>query len=118
MRGACGAQHHASPNNSGSLAILAAIRRVSSLVSSLAADRRPSLACIPIQRKVSPMQYRGIRYIVRAGIERAQYRAVIYLDGVEIQSNRISGSREGAEADACRMINRWLGQKSANEKQH
>jgi hypothetical protein len=33
-------------NNSGSLATLAAIRRASSLVSSLAADRRPSFSSI------------------------------------------------------------------------
>jgi len=64
------------------------------------------------------MKYRGIRYTIRAGIERWQYRAVIHPDGGEMPSNRISGSREAAEADAWRMITRWLEQKSANEKQH
>jgi len=64
------------------------------------------------------MKYRGIRYTIRAGIERVQYRAVIHPDGVEMLSNRLSGSREDAKADAWRMISRWLEQKSTNEKRY
>ena len=58
------------------------------------------------------MKYRGIRYTIRAGIERGRYRAAIHPNGVEMQSNRIAGSREDAEVYARRMINSWLGAKS------
>jgi len=64
------------------------------------------------------MEYRGIRYTIRVGIQRAQYRTAIHPGGVEVESNKIAGSREDAEVRARRMINRWLEQKSANEKQH
>jgi hypothetical protein len=95
--------------------MLTAIRRASYFGSNLAAAR-PALRVFQFSAKASPMKYRGIRYTIRVGIERAQYRAVVYPAGVETLSNRISGSREDAEADAWRMINKWLGQKSANEK--
>jgi len=68
------------------------------------------LASEQILRK--SMEYRGIRYTIRAGIERGYYRAVIHPDDVEIVSNSISGSREDAELYARRMINRWLQEKS------
>jgi hypothetical protein len=50
------------------------------------------------------MDYRGIRYTIRAGIERGQWCA----EGVEVSGNKIIGTREDAEFDARRMINRWL----------
>jgi hypothetical protein len=46
------------------------------------------------------MEYRGIRYTIRAGIERGQLRVSIHPDGAEITSNRIAGSREDAKAYA------------------
>jgi hypothetical protein len=98
--------------NSGSFAIFAAIRRASSLVSIFAADRRPGLACISISRKINLMEYRGIRYTIRAGIERGQYRACIHPDGDEMLAGQIFLSREDAEAYARHMINRWLTAKS------
>jgi hypothetical protein len=58
------------------------------------------------------MQYRAIRYTLRAGIERGQYRAVIHPDGGELPSKTVFGSREDAEAYARHMINRWLAAKS------
>ena len=58
------------------------------------------------------MEYQGIRYTIRAGIERGQYRAVIHPDGGELPSKTVFGSREDAEVYARRMINRWLAAKS------
>jgi hypothetical protein len=63
------------------------------------------------------MEYRGIRYTIRRGIERRQYRAAIYPDGVEVPTNRVFGSPQDAEAYARRMISRWLAEQSANEKE-
>jgi hypothetical protein len=61
------------------------------------------------------MEYRGIRYTIRAGIERRQYRVVIHPDEVEVAvKNKIFLSREDAEAYARRMINRWLEGKTVN----
>lgn len=61
------------------------------------------------------MKYRGIRYTIRAGIERAQYRVVIHPDEVEVPAYKIFLSREDAGAYARRMINRWLEGKMVNE---
>ena len=64
------------------------------------------------------MEYRGIRYTIRAGIERRQYRVVIHPDEVEVPvKNKIFLSREDAEAYARRTINRWLEGKTVNERQ-
>jgi hypothetical protein len=57
------------------------------------------------------MEYRGIRYTIRVGIARGQYRAVIHPDEVEVPANKIFLSRKDAEAYARRMINRWLERK-------
>jgi hypothetical protein len=58
------------------------------------------------------MQYRGIRYTIRAGIERARYRVCIHPDDDEMSANKIFLSRKDAEAYARHMINRWLAGKS------
>jgi hypothetical protein len=58
------------------------------------------------------MKYRGIRYTIRAGIERAHYHVCIHPDGDEMSANKIFLSREDAEAYAWHMINRWLAAKS------
>jgi hypothetical protein len=63
------------------------------------------------------MEYRGIRYTIRAGIERRQYRVSIHPDEDEITSNRIAGSREEAKVYARRMIDRWLDAKSGKKQQ-
>jgi hypothetical protein len=58
------------------------------------------------------MEYRGIRYTLRAGIERGQWSVVIYPQGVETTGHKVFGTREDAERQAHYMINRWLDPKS------
>lgn len=64
------------------------------------------------QLKIDPMEHRGIRYTIRAGIERGQWLVAIHPDGVESEPIKISGAREHAEAHAHRLINKWLDGKS------
>lgn len=54
------------------------------------------------------MQYKGIRYTVRTGIERDQWVVAIHPGDVEMSGKVITGDREQAEALARSMINRWL----------
>jgi hypothetical protein len=61
------------------------------------------------------MEYRGIRYTIRVGIDRGQYRACIHPDGDEMPARQIFLSREHAEAYARRMIDRWLQGKTVND---
>jgi hypothetical protein len=58
------------------------------------------------------MEYRGIRYTIRAGIERWQYRVAIHPGEIELPAKIIFAKREDAEAYAHQMIKRWLGPKS------
>jgi hypothetical protein len=58
------------------------------------------------------MEYRGIRYTLRAGIERGQWSVVIYPQGVETTGVKVFGTRNYAEDHARRMISRWLESKS------
>jgi hypothetical protein len=53
------------------------------------------------------MEYRGIRYTLRAGVERGQWSVVIYPQGVETTGVKVFGTRNDAEDHARRMINRW-----------
>ena len=47
------------------------------------------------------MEYRGIRYTIRAGIERGQWFVAIHPDeGVEVARNKTLGTREDAELRA------------------
>jgi hypothetical protein len=62
------------------------------------------------------MDYREIRYTIRAGIERGQWFVVIHPEGVEVSSNKIFGSRENAQAHARRMIENWLDTRSRNKQ--
>jgi len=65
------------------------------------------------------MDYRGIRYTLRAGIERGQWSVVIYPQGVETSGVKVLGTRDHAELHARRMIKRWLKSKSQQgEKSH
>ena len=61
------------------------------------------------------MEYRGIRYTIRAGIERGQWFVVIHTEGAEVSANKIFGAREDAEVHAHRMINKWFDAKSGQE---
>jgi hypothetical protein len=54
------------------------------------------------------MDYRGIRYTLRAGIERGQRSVVIYPEGVETSGVRVLGTRNDAQLQARRMIKTWL----------
>ena len=63
---------------------------------------------LQFRAKLNLMEYRGIRYTIRAGIERGQWFVVIHPEGVEMTGNKIISSREDAEFYAHRMINRWL----------
>jgi len=54
------------------------------------------------------MEYRGIRYTVRIGIERERWSVAIHPNGVEIAAKAIIGRREKAELLAHSLINKWL----------
>lgn len=54
------------------------------------------------------MDYKGIRYIVRAGIERDHWIVAIHPGDIEMSGKVITGDRERAEALAHSMINKWL----------
>ena len=54
------------------------------------------------------MEYRGIRYTIRAGIERDQWSVAIHPGDVESGGKVVTGGREQAEAVAHSMINNWL----------
>jgi hypothetical protein len=54
------------------------------------------------------MQYRGIRYTVRARVERDQWIVAIHPGGVEQGGKVMNGDREQAELLARSMIAKWL----------
>ena len=58
------------------------------------------------------MEYRGIRYTIRAGIERGQWSVVIYPQGVETTGVKVFGTREFAERHARGLIKKCLQPKS------
>ena len=53
------------------------------------------------------MEYRRIRYTVRAGIERNEWAVFIHPAGIEGARRVVTGSRERAELLARSMIDRW-----------
>jgi len=54
------------------------------------------------------MEYHGIRYTIRAGIERGQWCVAIHPDRGGLPDKKIVGTREEAQATARSMINYWL----------
>jgi hypothetical protein len=58
------------------------------------------------------MDYRGVRYTIRAGIEPNLWSISIYPDGIESRANRAYGSRKDAEFQAHSMIDGWLQKQS------
>ena len=55
------------------------------------------------------MEYRGVRYTIRVGIEPDLWSVTIYYpDGAESAANRLYGTRANAEFRAHSMINKWL----------
>jgi hypothetical protein len=63
------------------------------------------------------MEHRGIRYAIRMGIEREEWRVAIYLPGIGLPKERtVFGTREDAKITARSMINEWLKKGSALKK--
>jgi hypothetical protein len=54
------------------------------------------------------MEYRGIRYTLRARVERARWSVAIHPAGVEMKGRVVAGSREEAELRARALIDSWL----------
>jgi hypothetical protein len=65
-----------------------------------------------ISARLNLMEYCGVRYTIRAGIERGQWFVVIHPEGGDVPANKTYGSRQDAEVQAQRMINKWLDAKS------
>lgn len=64
--------------------------------------------------KTNFMEHRGIRYEIRMGIERGQWRVAIYPVGNGLPEERtVFGTREDAKITARSMINAWLKKRSA-----
>jgi hypothetical protein len=53
------------------------------------------------------MEHRGVRYTIRAGIERHIWSVAIHPDGTESRARLIYGTRKDAECEALSMIDRW-----------
>jgi hypothetical protein len=53
------------------------------------------------------MQHKGVRYTIRAGIERDMWSVAIHPGGIESRARLVCGTREDAEFEACAMIDRW-----------
>jgi hypothetical protein len=53
------------------------------------------------------MEYRGVRFTIRVGIERDQWHVVIHTEGQSLQS-KILGTRRDATLRARSMIDTWL----------
>ena len=54
-----------------------------------------------------PVEYRGIRYTVRARIERNEWTVSIHPADIESHRKIVTGPRERAERLARSMIDRW-----------
>jgi hypothetical protein len=61
------------------------------------------------------VEYRGIRYIIRARIEREQWYVAIHPAGVEMKGRVVFGSREEAESQARALIDSWLKRHSTQK---
>jgi hypothetical protein len=89
-------------------------RRAATLAISPGSRERQNNQCTRAQfcSKLNRMEYRGIRYTLRAGIERGKWFVAIYPEGVEMAGKKVFGTREDAESHAHHMIDRWLEPKS------
>jgi hypothetical protein len=59
------------------------------------------------------MEYRGVRYAIRLGIERGQWCVAIHKGRNETFEKRVSGTREYVELQARSMITQWLKRQRA-----
>jgi hypothetical protein len=78
-------------------------------------ERRCAIAQLLIWIPDFTVEYRGIRYIIRARIEREQWYVAIYPTGIEMKGLVVFGSREEAELRARAMINDWLKKHSTQK---
>ena len=62
------------------------------------------------------MEYRGIRYTVRARIERNEWTVSIHPAGIEGAKRVVAGARERAELVARSMIDRWCAAKRSEKR--
>ena len=62
------------------------------------------------------MEYRGVRYTLRVGIEPDLWSVAIYPDGVESVANPLYGTRANAEFRARSLIERWLKEQRATRE--
>jgi hypothetical protein len=65
--------------------------------------------------KLHAVEYRGIRYTLRARIEREQWYVAIHPAGIEMKGRLTIGSRDNAELQARAMINDWLKKQSTQK---
>jgi hypothetical protein len=55
------------------------------------------------------MEYRGVRYAIRIGINKRLWHLVVYLPDRESPAERpVIGRRQDAEIAACAIIDAWL----------
>jgi hypothetical protein len=55
------------------------------------------------------MEHRGIRYAIRIGIAREQWRVAVFIPGKRLPEERtVFGTRKDAETTARSMIDAWL----------
>jgi hypothetical protein len=66
---------------------------------------------------IAAMEHRGVRYTVRAGIQRDSWSVAIYPDGVESVAHRFYGTRANAEFRVRSVINRFLEEQNARREQ-
>ena len=57
------------------------------------------------------MEHQGVRYTIRAGIERDLWSVAIHPGGTESRARLIYGTRDDAESEARSMIDRWTQRK-------
>jgi hypothetical protein len=70
--------------------------------------------CRPRKRhQTNSMEYRGVRYIIKIGIAREQWRVAIDPAGGLPEEKTIFGRREDAESKARSMIDAWLRKKQS-----
>ena len=62
------------------------------------------------------MEYRGIRYTIRARIERNEWTVSIHPAGIEGAKKSLLAPRERAELVARSMIDRWRAAKRIEER--
>jgi hypothetical protein len=60
------------------------------------------------------MEHRGVRYAIRIGIQREQWRVAIYPSGNGLPKEKtVFGTWQDAEVTARAMINAWLKKPAA-----